>query len=56
MRHSEANCGDTQCWSPSGCDRMQEFPGNADLKTDSNWDKSIGSFECEVNFSELGSQ
>jgi hypothetical protein len=49
-----ANCSDL-CFSPSGCDKMVEFPGFVDLSGDSNWndgdwDKKIGSMECEVDY------
>jgi len=31
-----------------------QFPGIADLKTDNNWDKKIGSLECTPDFNALG--
>jgi hypothetical protein len=53
MRNRSANCSDI-CMSPSGCDMMVQFPGIADLKTDSNWDKKIGSMECQLDLQALG--
>jgi hypothetical protein len=47
-----ANCSDI-CYSPSGCDMMVQFPGLADL-SGGNWDKKIGSMECEVGYHALG--
>ncbi|KAE9375771.1 hypothetical protein N431DRAFT_556140 [Stipitochalara longipes BDJ] len=54
-RYRAANCADPVCTSPSGCDMMIQFPGFADLKTqNSNWEKKIGSLECEVDFNSVG--
>jgi hypothetical protein len=46
-----ANCSDI-CYSPSGCDMMVQFPGFANL-SGGNWDKKIGSMECEVDYHAL---
>jgi hypothetical protein len=52
-RNRSTNCSDI-CTSPSGCDMIVQFPGIADLKTDNNWDKKIGSLECTPDFNALG--
>jgi hypothetical protein len=52
-KNRSANCSDI-CMSPSGCDMIVQFPGIADLKTDNNWDKKIGSLECTPDFNALG--
>ncbi|KAL2073121.1 hypothetical protein VTL71DRAFT_10445 [Oculimacula yallundae] len=45
--HNSTNCGDI-CMSPSGCSKIVEFPGYANLSTYGYpaWTGRIGSFTC----------
>lgn len=52
--HASRNCSDA-CRSPSGCSKIVEFPGYADLRTYGSppWDKRVGSLTCGVRSGDL---